>query len=218
MSKDKGKGKVNIERWLGIITVAISIIALFFSWQSNRLSSQQATAQVVVLDATWNGSDYHEIGNGQAASCQHIFRLSNLGGVSTALTSFKVKISFRQSELTFENSFAHMVKPDELTPQIHYFEIFLYSGDNAPTLFNSEGELELPYKIEPYSTFDIQTAIIFMYRSELTFESPRYNEQKSFWYNPSMLEGYTPMMLSYTFKTAAGQEINSPSVTCWYIK
>lgn len=221
MSKDKGKGKVNIEKWLGIITVAISIVALFFSWQSNRLSSQQANAQVIILDAAWNGGGYRATQNGQDATCKHIFRLTNLGGTSTALTSYKVKISFEQNELEFENSFPRIAKPDKLIPQIGNFEIYLListSQIDIPNLLDNKDVLEIPHPIEPYSTFDIQTAVNFSYDGIGNFESPRYNEPKSYYFDPSKLEGYTPIMLSYIFKTATGQEIKSPAVGCWYVK
>lgn len=217
--KDKGKGNITI--WISLVTVAASIIALFFSWQANTLASQQATAQIIVVDTAWNGGGYRSTENGQQATCKHMIRLINLGGVPTAITGYKVKISFGQNELEFENSFPRIVKPDKLTPQIGNFEVFLLletSQVDIPNLLDNKNVLELPHQIEPYGTFDIQTAVNFSYDVRLTLESPRYNEPESFFFDPSKLESFIPMMLSYFFQTATGQEIKIPAVACWYIK
>ncbi|MBI5839591.1 MAG: hypothetical protein HZB19_05760 [Chloroflexi bacterium] len=223
MSKYKEKG--NHERWISIITVGASIIALFFSWQANKRASQQATPQILVLDTTWNGGGYHSIESGQQATCKHIVRLTNLGGISTAITGYRVGIFLQQNEISnaleFESSFSTIIKPDRLTPNIRNFEIYLLlntSQVDVPNPFDNKDVLELPYRIEPYSTFDIQTAVNFSYDANLKLESPRYNDPGSSYYAPSVLEGYTPITLVYVFETANGQVIMSPTVACWYIK
>lgn len=217
----KVKDKSNLDKWLSIITVVMSIIALFFSWQANRLATQQATAQVVALDSIWNGGGYRQTETDQKATCKHIFRLTNLGGAPTAITGYKLIISFGQNEIISESSFASRALPEELTPQINSFEIYLFSSDiqiDVPELLDSQGVLELPYPIEPYDTFDIQTAVNFTYEAVLSLESPSRNDPRYFYYDPMALKEYTPMLLTYTFKTSTGKEISSPSVACWYIK
>lgn len=212
--------KTKIETWVSIITACVSVIALFFSWQANRIASKQASSQVVVLDATWNGGGSHQVENNQQATCVHLFRLSNLGGVSTSLVGYKVRIAFRDSRLEFRSSFPILVKPDDLTPSIRDFEIYFFPASTSidfPTPLTT-GLLQFPRKIEPYETFDIQTAVNFQYDSSLSLESARYNEPKSYWYRPEILEGYTPVLLQYTFEMSSGQEVVAPNVVCWYIK
>jgi hypothetical protein len=214
------KGKTKIEIWVSIVTACVSVIALFFSWQANRIAFKQASSQVVVLDTSWNGGGYRALENGQQATCIHLFRLSNLGGVATSLVGYRIRITFENSHLEFESSFPLLVKPDDLTSSIRDFEIYFFPTSTQidfPTPLTA-GLLQFPYKIEPYETFDIQTAVSFQYDLSLKLESARYNEPKSYWYRPETLEGYTPLLLQYTFKTSSGQEFVSPSVACWYIK
>jgi len=216
----KSKGRVKVESWVSIITTCVSIAALFLSWQANNIASKQATSQIVILDTSWNGGGYRATEGGQQATCVHLFRLSNLGGISTSLVGYKVKITFENSNLEFESSFPILIKPDDLTTSLRDFEIYFFPSTTQidfPSPF-TEGLLKFPHDIKPYETLDIQVAVNFQYDLSLGLESARYNEPKSYWYKPEVLKGYTPIWIQYTFKTSTGQEVRSPSVACWYVK
>jgi hypothetical protein len=218
MNKNKVEG--NIKKLLSVASLILSIVALFFSWQANKFSHHDGATQVLILDTSWRDSRYHNIESGKEATCVHTIRLSNLGGTSTALTNFKANISLEQSELTVENSFGGKVTRDQLTPRIGFFQIYLFPNETQIDIsspLNSNGILEFPYAIEPFSTVDIQVGISFRYDFVVSLESPLYKEPNSFYYDPSKLEGYAPMMVSYTFKMATGEEAKSPSVACWYV-
>jgi len=218
MSKEKKKA---VETWISVVTAAVSIIALFFSWQANRIATQQSTAQIVILDTSWNGGGYRQIDNRMKATCKHIVRITNLGGVATAISSYRVNISLGKKALSFESSFPIIVKPDDISSQLGDFEILLMSRDTLvdfPDISNPEGILSLPFKLEPHTTYDIQVAISFYYDGNLYLESAKYNEPDSYYYAPKILEGFTPIQVVYTFITASGQTASSSQVACWYVK
>lgn len=216
----KSKGKMKVEHWVSIITACVSIAALFLSWQANSIATKQATSQLVILDISWNGGGYRATESGQQATCVHLLRLSNLGGVSTSLIGYEVQITFEDSSLEFEGSFPVLIKPDDLTTSLRDFEIYFFPSTtqiNFPSPF-TEGLLQFPYDIKSYQTIDIQVAVNFQYDLSLRLESARYNEPESYWYKPEVLQGYTPIWVQYTLKTSAGQEVRSPAVACWYVK
>lgn len=207
--------------WVAVVTAAVSVVALFFSWQANKIASQQSTAQVVVLNTSWNGGGYRQIDSRMKATCKHIVRITNLGGVATAISGYRVKISFGQETLNYESSFPIIVKPNDISPQIRDFEILLMSRDaqaDFPDVSNPQDVLSLPFKLEPYTTYDIQVAVSFFYDGNLYLESSKYNEPDSYYYAPQILEGFTPLQIMYTFITASGQSTSSSPVACWYIK
>jgi hypothetical protein len=220
-----------LDRWISVLALVIGIMALFFSWQANKIASKQTTPQVVVLEAdrSWDYTSWSPDSSNpeseEDAVCSHRIRLANLGGAATSIVGYKASISYRDEELTIEGfggAYAHPQREESISiiqaPQT------LLVADETPLEYpgawlNTEYSLPIPFLIDSYTAVDIASNMRFGFDGTANqIGSPSWNDRESFLYNPPLLEGFEPILVSYTLQLASGESIETEKIPCWYIK
>lgn len=207
------KSNIKLETQLSIAALVAGIISLLFSWranqiasQANQIASQQISAHIAVIDESNIGGT---ISNDQAV-CKHRIRITNLGGASTALVSYQLKILYKDQVLYFENSEAFVANGAKVGSEFENFRAVLLNKDapvDFPSLLDQSNWLTLPVEIDPFGTLDIDISLAFNV-------DPTHDLKLAG--NPNTIHyiGYSPMQVTYTLKFASNQILEVPSINC----
>ncbi|MDE3089553.1 MAG: hypothetical protein KGJ80_09270 [Chloroflexota bacterium] len=185
----------DFERLVTIVSLALGVIALFLSYQANVTASKQVEAQIVVFNVAMNPQLGGRAGGQgeEVVFCGFSLRLVNLGGATTAITSYKASISYSDVTVVFDSEGTTLAS--DKTKRIDDFRDFqIQLGEKMPIQIGSSADIEIP--------------------SEVRFShSP--SPVEFFW---DFVEGSSPLVVRYIFSLASGKEIQSPKATCLYIK
>jgi hypothetical protein len=209
--------KGDVEILLASVAVAISVFALYFSWQANEIAKQQIVPKVVLISAVSYGITIDHGVDDNRISCNQVIRVSNLGGAGTSISSYQVDFYFGAKKASFDSLFPYIglndTKEVDLSPRMGDFEIYLLRGDadvNSPIVLK-DNELPIPFNMEAYTTYEIKGTFSFTLFGKLPdFSGPEY-----FTFNPEILK---PLLVAYTFITPSGQRVTTPPVVCMYFK
>jgi hypothetical protein len=224
--------KISLDKLLGVLALAVGMVALFFSWKANRIAeeansiaSQQLTAQVVVLSSDYNGGGFQKSQDRDQYSvrCRQVIRLSNLGGAATALVGYEAEIHYKDAELRVSSEDASVVSTETVSPTMRNFQFVFLDKDTLSATANfdridPEYYFPFPAQIDAFTTMDIDSAVSFLLDGnygEGEIDMPQYVYQYE---HPESVYGLPALEVVYTFKTASGQTITTPRTLCLWLK
>ena len=95
---------LSIDRILSVAGVVIALIALYFSWEANRIAEQQIRAKVIAVSSSYTGASERNFvitnGIGHDFTCTHKLRLSNLGGAPASLVKWKATLHYLDNSVS----------------------------------------------------------------------------------------------------------------------
>lgn len=233
----QGRQPFSLERILALAGLATGLIALFFSWQanklaneSNKLAERQTTPQLEVLWIRNNWTD-RITGNMTQVGCDHMIRLYNPGGAPATITGHTAELHYRGYVLRFGSvKVVAAVRHDLIPNTVNLAESYLLTPEDEAKQRNSEepppqfqffslyDPLTLPIQLEAFTAWDVVNRVVLsldalLDSKDFTYGDPSYNN-----YDPNILENYAPVELSITFVLASGQSVTTPVVTCLYLE
>lgn len=226
---------IPLERILALVGIATGLIALFFSWQANRITSdanklaeRQTTPQLEVLWIRQNWTD-KITGNATQAGCDNMIRLYNPGSAPATITGHITELNYRGYKLSLGSVKTFAGARHDLIPNtVNLADSYLLTPEdeakerngNDPQFefFSLFDPISLPIQLEAFSAKDLVSRVVLTLGAILdskdhTFGDPNYAN-----YDPTLLENYAPIDLSVTFVLASGELVTTPKVVCLYLQ
>jgi len=216
---DENNG-IKLERFIGVIGIVLSLIALFFSWQANQIASQQIKDNVFSPSSIYEWATYeqeHSSVNSQDFVCIQRTRLSNLGGANSTIIKYDSTLYFKGKSATVSGEQEYVQNTAQLENFISGFRVEFVDGKTLET--NSSGGL-FPVAIPSNSTVDIWTKVKFAINANLEsieYFYPPY-DYYSFLEQGAKYHDFSPMEISFTFTTASGKTVITPKALCIFVK
>ncbi len=230
MSKRKPK-KNNVLQWvISIGGIVISLIALFLSFQANRIAKEsnniavlERTPQIVVLDSQKSTSFNFSYSPGRAA-CYHVLRVVNMGGAKASIVEITADINYKRNKITVDQiGDAPYLPKKNLTNTLSDFRLFIFSNTNPyvrelGSSPNKDDLQEFPIEIGAQSVVNIYLEIDLLVDKEFyALETPnRDNPNDVFTYAPEALKDFDPIEVTFHLMPAIGQSAMSESISCIY--
>jgi hypothetical protein len=194
--KEQWEKKINLlSLALGIIAILMSCQANITSQKANEISQKQIEAQIVVLDVSPDiGFKYRTSGDGDYENviCKFSLRIANFGGAVTAITGYKMDISYLGESIQM-NSDGTTLADNKIDKLSDFYDFHVTLGESIPVKIDSFADIEIPATMQ------------FSYKTNQEFLS--YSDINA-----------NPITLRFTLTLATGKESNSPKVTCAYVK
>jgi len=218
MGVGKSKKPLSPEMFFGMVSVVVSAVALFFSWQANQIASKQITDNVMSpsISYTWAMYEQDKSQPGHRHFvCDQRIRLSNLGGASASVIKYDAFLSYKEIEVKVSGEQEYPLTSGK-SDIFSGFEITFVDDYQQ----NGTGKSLFPVQIPPYSTVDIWTRASFTIDRVLVsgdYFYPPYDFYQ-FLQPGAEYSGLYPVEVSYIFTMASGKTVTTPKALCIFLK
>ncbi|MEM4234691.1 MAG: hypothetical protein QXU75_06055 [Candidatus Methanomethylicaceae archaeon] len=213
------KKPLSVERILSITGVIISLVALYFSWEANRIAEQQIKAKVIAVSSSYAGASEREFsitnGLGHDFTCTHKLRLSNLGGASASLIRWTATLFYKGESVRLSGEQPYSLDSKDMND---YIKSFLVDFVQPETRSGQNNEQTFPIQVPAYSTVEVYIRARFSVWRDVSFFYPPY-DYYAFLEPGQDYTGLSPVEISVSFITSTGQEVaESPRALCLYMQ
>ena len=207
---------LSIDRILSVAGVVIALIALYFSWEANRIAEQQIRAKVIAVSSSYTGASERNFvitnGIGHDFTCTHKLRLSNLGGAPASLVKWKATLHYLDNSVSLTGEQPYSLDSVDMNDYIKSFLIDFVTRDTQ------NNEQTFPIQVPAYSTVEVYVRARFSVWQDVSFFYPPY-DYYAFLEPGAEYTGLNPVEVSLSFITSANQEVaESARALCIYMK
>jgi hypothetical protein len=213
-------------RIISILSVVISVFALFFAWQANQIAKRQFTEQLIWIDSRFD-SNTHNLKD--STSCAYRIYLTNNGGSPASITNFDSLLLSNGLELKVEGfgkafnyyGIDNQKDKNKLTQMLTGYHIGLYKTYYRHDPSKNEF-VTFPLIINPGETE------MFILAVDLDFDSTKVNEfgflpvgdYPNPWFSRlnEIYENYSSLDISIIFYLSSGRKISIPKVPVIFYK
>jgi len=214
------KQKSSIKFFAEIAVVIISIISLYFSWQSNQISKTTSQPQILILDQypiaydKWTENEVVE-----HVVCRTLIRIANVGGVDTDLFDASVKFTAGDiSKIVQVSQKMTSIRRETLEGDLDiYASIWKHDSNDirTPNPISRDGlYYDLPISLKSHTTSDIYIDTYFWYPKP-SFEFRAGNATNNPNFDPS---SYKMVDVSFNFQFPVEGTISTNPIVCAYYK
>jgi len=218
-NKDDNKG-LRLEGYIGLIGFILSLVALYFSWQANQISSQQINDNVFSPSSSLEWASYQQEKTAidyPYYECVQRTRLANLGGANSTVIKYDVTLYFKGKSTTVSGEQERTLRTAGLENIISRFYVSFVDGEKFEV---DEANRLFPIVIPAYSTVDIWTRIWFTKNADYPTDDIFYPPYDYYQFEEpgAKLGEFSPIEVSYTFTTASGKTFVTPRALCMFAK
>ncbi len=209
---------ITLERLLSILGIAVSLIALYFSWQANRIAEEQTRSNVLAISLSYLGAaQEHNFGNAvRIFGCTEKLRLANIGGAPASLVKWQANLYYNGQFTSLVGEQPYSLNSANLNNQITSFMISFMDSDTE----YSPAELKqtFPIQIPPYSVVEVLVKANITVAGDTNFFYPPY-DYYAFVEQGEENYGLDPVEITLGFTTSVNQEVSeSPRAICIYMR
>jgi hypothetical protein len=148
--------------------------------------------------------------------CAHQFRIANLGGASTSIVNFEATIFYLDQKVFLAGEGDAVAQVDRQGSNFDWTKISLTPSISSVTIDNLEfgflsvNLLQLPFKIEEFSTVDVfaLSEIVNAETLDTPLETP-FSAEEPYAYNV--------LDITYLFEFSSGEKLVTPPIPCLYV-